>query len=99
MPAGLDKSMLRHRVAPVITDDHVIEYADVHEGQQVLQPVGDEVIGRARLKGARWMVMREDDRRGVVFERLAQHISWVNVGAVHCTAEEFLERDEAPAAI
>ena len=41
----------------------------------------------------------KDHRRRVMVERLAQHISRVNLSAVDRAAEEFLEGDEAAASI
>jgi hypothetical protein len=91
--------MLCERVTPAFADDDVIEYEDVHEGQQVFQAAGNKVIRRARLEGAGWVVMRKNHRRRVVIERLAQHISWMDLRAVDRSAEEFLEGDEAAAII
>ena len=91
--------MIRKRVTPPIADDDVVKYDDVHEAQQVLEAAGDEVIRGARLEGAGWVVVRKDHRRGVMMERLAQHISWMDLGAVDRSAEELLEGDEAAATI
>jgi hypothetical protein len=87
--------MLGKRVTPALPNDHVIEYDDIHKPQQVLESVSDEVIRGARLEGAGGVVMRKDHRRGVMVERLTQHISWVHMSAVDRSAEELLEGDEA----
>ena len=91
--------MFCKRVAPAIPDDEVIEYEDVHEGQQVLEAAGDEVVRGTGLKGTGWMVMRKNHRRGVVVQRLAQHVPRMNLCAIDSSAEELLEGDEATATI
>ena len=92
-------AMLGERVTPTLADDDVIEYQDIHEREQILEAAGDEVIRRARLEAAGWVVMRKNHRRGVMVKRLAQHIPWMDVGAVDRSAEEFLEGDEAAATV
>src|SRR6185312_8629043 len=90
---------LGHRVTVAIADNEVIEYEYVHEGQHVLESARDEIIRWARFESAGWMVVRENHRRGVMLERLTQHISRMDLGAVHRSAEELLEGDEAAATI
>src|SRR6185312_5979558 len=53
-------SMLGHGVTAAVTDNEVIEYEYVHEGQQVLQSARDEIIRWARLESAGWIEVREN---------------------------------------
>ena len=77
----------------------MVEHPDVDEGEGVAQPGGDELVRVARLGHPRRMVVGQDERCGVVRERLAQHLTRVHRCAVDGAAEQFLEGDQAVAVV
>jgi hypothetical protein len=91
--------MLSERVAAALADDDVIEYNDIHEGQQVVEASRNEVICRARFEGTGGMVMCKNHRGGVMTERLPQHISRMYLRTVDRSAEKLLESDETSTTI
>ena len=80
-------------------DDQVVEHPDVDEGEGVAQAHGDELVRVARLGDTRGVVVREDDRRSVVGQRLAEHFTRMDRRAVDGAAEEFLEDDQSVAVV
>ena len=80
-------------------DDQVVEHPDVDEGEGVAQAHGDEFVRVARLGDARGVVVREDDRRGVMGQRLTEHFARMDRCAVDGAAEEFLEDDQSVAVV
>src|ERR1700751_1841363 len=84
------QAVLAEREAHAIADDKVIEHADVDQRQRLFQPSRDELVRLARLEHARGVVVREDHRGGVVSERLAQHLPWMDAGAIDGAAEQLL---------
>ena len=53
-------------------DDEVVEHAHVHEGEGLLQGVGEIDVGARGFGHAAGVVVRQHHRRGVVVQR-AQH--------------------------
>jgi hypothetical protein len=82
-----------------VADDEVIEHPHVHECQRLLQAPRDELIRLARLEDTRWMVVGEDQCRGVVQQGLAQHLARVNAGAVDRAAEQLFEGNQPVAVV
>ena len=77
----------------------MVEHPDVDEGEGVTQAHGDEFVGVARLGDARGVVVREDDRRGVVGQCLTQHLARMDRRPVDGAAEELLEDDQPVAVV
>lgn len=76
------QSAFRERQAVVVADDQVVEHADVHQRQRVAQPPRDQFIRLAGLGNSRRMVVREDQRGGIVLQRLPHDLPRVNAGAL-----------------
>ena len=91
--------MLGERIAEPVTDDEVIENPDIDERQRLLQAPGDELVRLARLENSRWVVMGENERRGIVRQSLAQHLPGMHPGTVDRAAEQLLEGDEPVAVV
>jgi len=86
-------------VALAVADDDVVEDAHVEKRQRLLQPARDELVRLAGLEHAGGVVVRQDYRRGVVRERLAQDLARVHAGTVDGAAEQLLEGDQPVAVI
>ena len=93
------KSRFGERVAEPVTDDEVIEHPDIQERQRFLQAPRNELIRLAGLEHPGRMVVRKDHRRGVVPQRLPQHLARMHAGAVDRAAEELLEGDQPVAVV
>jgi len=91
--------VFRERETQPIADDEVIEHPHVHQCQRLLEAPGDELVRLARLENSRWMVMRENERRGIVRQSLAQHLPGMHPGTVDRAAEQLLEGDEPVAVV
>ena len=73
-----------------IADDEVIKDADIHQGQGVLEALGNAQVGLARFGDPGGMVMSENDGGGAEFEGAAHHFARVDAGAVDGAVEELL---------
>ena len=73
-----------------IANDQVIENTNIHQGQGLLEALGDAQIGLAGLGDPGGMVVGEDDGGGAEFEGASYHLPWVDAGAVEGAIEEFL---------
>jgi len=71
----------------------VVENADVDQRQCVFQSMRDELIGLAGLCHTGWMVVSQDDCRGIAMQRLPHHLAWMHAGAIDGAAEQFVEED------
>src|SRR5438105_6912350 len=91
--------MFREGKAQSVADDEVIEHADVHQAEGLLEPPRDELVRLARLEHSGGVVVREDDRRRIVHQRLAQHLPGMHSGAVDGAAKQLLEGDEPVAVV
>src|SRR5688500_3190921 len=85
--------------AAVVADDEMVEHTNVHERERVAQTARDELIGLARLRDARRVVVREDERRGVVLQRLAHDLARMNAGTVDGAAKHLFEMNEPVAVV
>lgn len=72
----------------------MIQNPDIDECKSFLQSLSDELIRLARLRDAGRMIVREDDCRGVVGERLAHHFARMHARPVDGAAEELFEGDQ-----
>ena len=72
-------------------DDDVIHHPHVHERQAGFQPPGDGLVRRARLQAARGVIVRQDQRRRIMQQRLAQYLARMDLSTVDRAAEQFLE--------
>ncbi len=87
--------MLNEREAAAVSHDEVIQNADVDQSESIPEPLRDDLVRLARLEDAGRVVMRKDERRGVVEQRLAHDFPGMHDGAVEGAAEELLESDQA----
>jgi hypothetical protein len=51
-----EESRFCERHADAVTDDEVIEHANVDERERILEPARDELVGVARLRDSAWML-------------------------------------------
>jgi hypothetical protein len=77
-----EEPTLGERQTAVVTDDEVIEHADIHQRERVAQSARDEFVGLAGLGDTGRMVVREDERGGVVLQGLRTDLARMNAGAV-----------------
>src|SRR5207248_11629885 len=92
--ATSQQSVLREGKAQSVADDEVIEHVVVHQAEGLLEPPRDELVRLARFEHSGGMVVREDHRRRIVQQRLAQHLAGMHSGAVDGAAKQLLEGDE-----
>ena len=82
------------------TRDHqMVQHSDVEEGQRLLETICDGTVGCAWLRVAARVVVKKDDRRGVVVQGLLGHDAGVNFAAVDGALEQVLGGDDAVAGI
>lgn len=60
--------------------DEMIEYADVDQVEGVFQAAGEQFVCRARLGGARWVVVCKNDRGGVMGECQLDDLAGIDRG-------------------
>ena len=87
----LKKSTFRERHAGPVADDEVIKHADVDEREGILQTPRDELIRRARLCHTGGVVVRKDNRCGIVRQSLLHDFARMNARAIDGPTEHFLE--------
>ena len=75
--------------------DDVIQRANVHQGQRLLEPLGQHLVGIARLRIPARMVVRNDDRRRVVPQGRLDHFSRMHLGRVDGALEHLGIVDQA----
>ena|SRR5947199_9870991 len=71
---------LRKRHHAIARDHEVIKGAYVDKCKRLLKRLSQQFVRARGLRNARRMVMREDDRGGVVSERCFDDLSRVNTG-------------------
>jgi hypothetical protein len=78
----------------------MIEDANVDEGEGLLETSGYRFVGVGRFGDpATWVVVREDDRGGVVLEGLFDDFAGMYGRPVDRAAEEILASNQAMAAV
>src|SRR5690606_16151597 len=82
-----------------VADDEVVEQADVHQRQRLLQARGDGAVGGAGFGAAAGVVVADDLRGGVVHQRAPDDLARVYLGAVHGAPEQLLETERAVAGV
>ena len=63
-------------------DDQVVEHPDVDERQRVAQAQRDELVRPTGLGHARGVIVGQDDRCGVMGERLAQYLAGMHARSI-----------------
>src|SRR5580658_7322445 len=93
------KSTFRQRYAGAVADDDVIQQLDVHQGERLLDALGNELIRLARFRDARGMVVSHDDRGRIALQRQLDDLARMHARTVDRAAEQLLEVDEAVALV
>lgn len=79
---GLHPTEFGHRQRLAIAHDEVIDHPHIDERQCIAEPASQLPIGLARLGHAGWMVVRQNDRCGVMGQGTFDHLAGVNAGPV-----------------
>ncbi len=87
------------RHARAVPDDHVIEQADVDEREGVVDALGDQLVGLARLRDTGRVIVRNDHGGRVPPQRLLDDPAREYVRAVDRAAKQFLELNHAMAIV
>ena len=77
---GLEQATFGKAHQPLPRDHEVIEHAHVHEGQGLLEGLGDRQVGGGRFGMAAGMVVGQHDRGSVAGEGLDHDLAGVNGG-------------------
>ncbi|TXT26846.1 MAG: hypothetical protein FD134_373 [Gallionellaceae bacterium] len=73
----------------------MIEYAHVHQRQRLLQRVGQQAVGLARLGCAGRVVVRENHRCRIVVQGALHHLARVNASLREGAVEQLFAGDHA----
>ena len=87
---GLQPPGLREGIFRRVTDDQVIEDADIDELQGFAQATGQELVGLGRFCNSAGVIVVHDDRGGVGIEYYTDYFARVDGSAVDRSAEEDL---------
>lgn len=77
----------------------MVEHADVHQGQGILESPGEGPVGVTRLAHAGRVVVGEDHRRRVSCQRPLDHFAGMDAGPVNGAPEQFLAGDDPVAVV
>ncbi len=99
MARGLQPPPLREAHRLDATDDEVVERADVHERERVLEPLRQPAVRVRGLSDSAWMIVGEDHRCCIVVQRLLHDFARMDTRAIERAAEQLLERDHAMTAV
>jgi hypothetical protein len=83
----LDKSTFGQAGGVPASDDDVIKHSNVDECKCFFQTSRDELISLAGFSYTARMVVRHDNRRGIVLEGLLDDFTWVHRCAIDGAAE------------
>ena len=72
----------------------MVQQADIHQFQGRSDPLCDALISLAGLGHARWVIVSQDNRRGIHFQRLLHDFAGINAGAIDRAAEQLFEQDD-----
>lgn len=89
----LQQAALRERERLVAGDDEVIEYFDLNERERFGQAAREQLVGLARLRHARGMVVGEDHGGRISAQGGFDDFTRVDAGLGQRAAEQFLGRD------
>ena len=90
LPLLLQQSSLGEAQCLAAGDDQMIEDSDIHQRQGFAKAPRDEFVSVAGFGDSAWVVVAEDDGRGVVPEGFLNDFARVHGGTVNCSPEEFL---------
>ena len=80
-------------------DHQVIQHSDVEKGKGLLEAVGDGAVGRAGLGVSAGVVVKEDDRGGVVVQRLLGDDAGMDFAPIDGALKEVLGGKDAVAGV
>src|SRR5207244_3772757 len=89
----LQQSTLRERDGLIAGDDEVVEHLDLDQRERFLKIARQQLVGLARLRDARRMVVREDHRRRVDAQRRLDDLARVDAGLRQRAFERVLDVD------
>lgn len=73
----------------------MIQRADIHQRQGLLQALCEHLVSLAWLWISAWMVVREDHCRSIQAQRFLDHLAWVHRRTVDGAAEHLDVLDQA----
>lgn len=77
----------------MITDNQMIQDANIHQAQRLLQAASDLLVGLTGLGHPRWVVVRQNQCRCIVRQRAFDHFARMDIGAVQRAAKQLLKSD------
>jgi len=80
-------------------DHKVIQHSNVEKGKGLLEAVGDGAVGRAGLGVSAGVVVKEDDRGGVVVQRLLGDDAGMDFAPIDGALKEVLGGKDAVAGV
>src|SRR6056297_2014546 len=98
-PWSLEQAAFGEADAGGVTHHQVIQHADIDECERVPESPGDHFVGLAGLGDAGGVIMRQDQRGGILRQGALDDLARVDAGAVDGAAEQFLEKNHAVAVV
>jgi hypothetical protein len=76
-----DIALICKGIISIITHNDVIQNCNIQQNSAISDLLGDFIVSFAWLKVATWMIVTEDDARGMVGKANLEYFLWINHGS------------------